>query len=324
MRRTAEGIVRLFKAVYGDGYPIKIFYDAEALTRANVTGEYYSIVARTASGEVVGVQHLYRSAPYKGLYETGAGLVLKKYRNLGVITRLMRFGCNEWVPKQKNIEEAFGEPVCNHTHMQRMVEGLAFCITALEVALMPAEAYDRERSASGRVATLLVFRCYRPRPHQVFLPKAYEQEMRFLYSEVDDARDLMVSDRDLSRNESSEGKMTVFDFPRVARIAIHRIGADFEVYLGDLEKRALDQKLIVVQVWIPLSVPWTGPAVDILRSKGYFFGGILPRWFDEDGMLMQKLLVGPNFEGIQLYSDHAKKIVDIIKEDWERTRPRKE
>ena len=31
----AEGLVRLFKAVYGDGYPIRLFYDAEAIRQAN-------------------------------------------------------------------------------------------------------------------------------------------------------------------------------------------------------------------------------------------------------------------------------------------------
>ena len=43
----AKGIVELFRAVYGEGYPIKVFYDEKGLTDANADGEYYSIVART-------------------------------------------------------------------------------------------------------------------------------------------------------------------------------------------------------------------------------------------------------------------------------------
>ena len=46
----AEGIVRIFRSVYGDGYPIKIFYDPKALTDANENGDYYSIVARNPDG----------------------------------------------------------------------------------------------------------------------------------------------------------------------------------------------------------------------------------------------------------------------------------
>jgi hypothetical protein len=114
--------------------------------------------------------------------------------------------------------------------------------------------------------------------------------------------------------------MTVFDFARVARIAVYEMGNDLAEHLTDLEKQALAQKAAVIQVWLKLSSPWNGPAVDILRSKGYFFGGVLPRWFDEDGLLMQKLLCEPDFDGIQLYSDEAKEIFSIVKEDWARTK----
>jgi len=56
--------------------------------------------------------------------------------------------------------------------------------------------------------------------------------------------------------------------------------------LIELENQALGQKVVVIQAWLKLSCPWSGSAVDILRNKGYFLGGVLPRWFDEDGLLM--------------------------------------
>ena len=316
----AKGIVELFRAVYGEGYPIKVFYDEKGLTDANAQGEYYSIVARTESGKVVGVQHLYRSAPYKSLYEAGAGLVLKEYRQFGVNKRMLDFVFNKWVPKQGTIEHTFGEAVCNHPYMQRVVSQMGHVETALEIALMPAEAYDKERSASGRVAALLVFRCYKPKPHGVFLPPAYEKELRWIYSRLDDSRDLSLGEKSLPANLSSKAEMTVFDFARVARIAIYEMGHDLADYLTNLENQALAQKAVVIQVWLKLSAPWSGPAVDILRSKGYFFGGVLPRWFDQDGLLMQKLVCEPDFDGIQLYSDEAKEILSIVKEDWARTK----
>jgi hypothetical protein len=316
----AKGIVDLFRAVYGEGYPIKVFYDVKGLTDANAQGDYYSIVARTQSGKVVGVEHLYRSAPYKFLYETGAGLVLKEYRQFGVNTRMLKFVYDEWVPKQASIEQTFGEAVCNHPYMQRVVSQLLHIETALEVAVMPAEAYDKERSASGRVAALLIFRCYKPKPHAVFLPPAYDNELRWIYSRLDDIRDISLGEKSLPANLSSKAEMTVFDFAKVARIAMHEMGNDLGEYLTNLENQALAQTAVVIQVWLKLSAPWSGPAVDILRSKGYFFGGVLPRWFDEDGLLMQKLLCEPAFEGIQLYSEEAKSILSIVKEDWARTK----
>jgi hypothetical protein len=44
----------------------------------------------------------------------------------------------------------------------------------------------------------------------------------------------------------------------------------------------------------------------------------LPRGFDVDGMLMQKITGRPNWEGIQIFFDRAKKILELIKKDWER------
>ncbi len=38
--------------------------------------------------------------------------------------------------------------------------------------------------------------------------------------------------------------------------------------------------------WLNLAEPWVGDAAAILREKGYFWGGVLPRWFDTDGLLM--------------------------------------
>ena len=55
-----------------------------------------------------------------------------------------------------------------------------------------------------------------------------------------------------------------------------------------------------------------------MREGGYFFGGALPRWFDNDGFLMQKLLCPPNFEGIVLVSDFANELLNVIKADWQR------
>jgi hypothetical protein len=315
----AEGIVRLFQAVYGGGYPIRLFYDPGALTRANETGDYHSIVARNSTGEVIAVQHLFRSTPHHALYETGSGLVLKEYRKLGLTKRMMHFIFDEWLIGTPEIEETFGEAVCNHTHMQKVVADLVHVPTAIEVALMPAKTYDQERSSAGRVAAVLAFRCFRPHPHSVSVPEAYEKQMKILYAGLDDARTLLVADHPLPVGETSDGQVTIFDFARVARVAVQRAGRDLDNYLENIEKEVAQRNIAVIQVWIKLNSPSSGAATEVLRKRGYFFGGLLPRWFNEDGLLMQKLFVAPDFDSIQLYSNRAKEILRMVKEDWSRT-----
>jgi len=313
----AGGIVRLVRAVYGDHYPIRLFYDPGALTAANREGRYYSIVARTASGEVVGVTHLFRSAPCDALYETGVGLVLKAYRNSGINKALLGFLYNDFIFRQPHIEEIFGEAVCNHPYMLKAVLSFGFVETAIEAALMPSEAYTHEKSAPGRVATLTGFRCYRPNPHRVFLPAAYETILRRIYGRLDDARDLALSVEPFPPGRVSRTGMTLFDFAKVARIAVPESGTDLGICLARLEREALDKGTVVFQAWLNLTEPWAGEAVETLRKAGYFFGGLLPRWFGGDGFLMQKLLCPPDFESIVLVSDVSKELLAFIREDQE-------
>jgi len=312
----AEGIVALFRAVYGDGYPIKIFYDPQALIRANETGEYYSIVARNSDGVVVGAEHFYRSAPCKSLYELGAALVLKEYRNAGISNRMLKFGFQDWVPTRKNIEGVFGEAVCIHTHMLKAQTYFGYTETALEIAVMPAEAYEAEGAATGRVALQVAFRSHKPRPHRIFLPKVYEQELRFLYSAMDDEREFTGADHSFPLAGWSEIKMDFFEFAQVVRISVHQAGKDFEERLDELGAEALTKGAVVNQIWLNLGMPWVAAAVEVLRGRGYFFGGVFPRWFDQDGLFMQKLLCPPDFEAIKLASGRSHKLLEIIKQDW--------
>lgn len=319
-REDAEGISDLFQSVYGDDYPIKIFYDPHALTEANAEGRYRSIVARTRAGEVVGVLHLYRSAPYHALYEVGAGLVRTDYRQVGMYTLLLKFIFEEWVLTRPDIEETFGEAVCNHVYVQRGVVEFKHVETALEIALMPAAAYDKEKSAAGRVAGIMVFRCYRPKPQQVFLPPVYESQLRSIYQRISDARELSLSDKAIPAGSRSNTEMSIFDFAQVARIAFHNVGEDFVARIAELEALAIERHCVVFQVWVKLTMPWVGTAVDALRRNGYFFGGALPRWFDDDGLLMQKLRCDPNWCDIQLYSDNGRQLLAMIREDFGRNR----
>ncbi|MEN6485035.1 MAG: GNAT family N-acetyltransferase [Syntrophobacteraceae bacterium] len=315
--QDAPGIARLFRKVYGDGYPVRHFYEPEALAAALKAGANYSIVARKEDGEVIGHVGVFRSSPYPNLYEAGAGLVDPGYRSAG-INLLMLHHAYERLAPALGLEEMWGESVCYHLHMQKALEHHRHVETGLEVDLMPAEAYAREKSAPGRVTSLLSFRAYRSGPHRVFLPPAYEDALRFLYSGLDDGRTLEPSRGLPPGGTKSEVSLEVFDSARVCRIAFPAIGEDFGPCLGALEREAVPADTVVAQVTVNLSCPWAGHAVDILRGRGYFLGGILPRWFGEDGLLMQKIAGRPNWEGIQLLSERSGEILRIVRNDWER------
>jgi hypothetical protein len=315
--QDSPGIAQLFHAVYGDKYPVKRFYDPADLARALESGDNFSIVARRGNGEIIGHMGFFRSAPFAGLYETGAGLVLPQFRNEGLNHLLLRYSYEALVPALE-IEEAWGEAVCNHVLLQKSsIERFKFIETGLEIDLMPQEAYAKEKSSSGRVTSLVTFRCFMPRPQAVYLPSVYKDVLTAIYCRLEEERTLNESADGPAAGSFSQASFEIFDFAQVVRIAVKEIGQDFESYFNGLETGILTGNIKVLQVWLNLGCSWVGRAVEILRARGYYFGALLPRWFGQDGLLMQKNLETPVWENIKLYSDTARELLEIIRNDRE-------
>jgi hypothetical protein len=55
--------------------------------------------------------------------------------------------------------------------------------------------------------------------------------------------------------------------------------------------------------------------VELIRQKMFFLGGVLPVWFGGNGLLLQKLFVDPGFGEMQLHSERAHHIRDLVQED---------
>jgi len=86
----ASGIARLFRQVYGEGYPIRTYYLPDQLIEENAAGHIISNVARTPTGEVVGHNALVLMDPATHLYENAAGAVLPAFRGQGVFPHLFK------------------------------------------------------------------------------------------------------------------------------------------------------------------------------------------------------------------------------------------
>ena len=318
----AEGIGRLFRSVYGDGYPIKTYYMPEHLARENARGQTISLVARTGTGDIAGHAALYRSAPSRTLYEYGAALVLPDYRRCGINRLLLEYSY-EKAPRRFRIDAFFCEAVCNHVFMQKTFANFGATETALEVDLMPAQAYTREKSAKGRVSSLLLFREIASPIHRVYLPGAYQTALGLAYGWLKREPRITPAGSALPAQAATETETQVFDFAQVARVTVQVIGSDFDRHLNGLEEGFATAGATVIQVWLPLSSAWVGGGVDILRDRGYFLGGLLPCWFGGDGLLMQKIINRPNWDGIELYTERGRKILEFVRADWERVAGRR-
>ncbi|MCX5817885.1 MAG: GNAT family N-acetyltransferase [Proteobacteria bacterium] len=315
----AEKVSHLFVEVYGDAYPIKTVYDPEKLIAAFESGNYFPFLVRTGSDRIVAYGALYRSAPYEGIYEFGQGIVSSDVRGAGIGRILFEYVA-EYIQALPGSEVYFGEAVCNHTHTQKAGAMIKTIETGIEIDLMPAKIYEKDRTVTGRVAVLDMFRSFVSKPHTVHVPDTYEDIIRYIYSGFDDRRTIAVLTGNMPSDQPTEMSVKVFEFAGVARITVTKSGSDFEQVFTLNERSLLNQNIAVIQIWLKSSWPWIGEAVEVLRKNGYFFGGVFPRWFDVDGLLLQKVLGQPSWEGIRLYSDRAEKIYRFIHDDWEDVR----
>jgi GNAT superfamily N-acetyltransferase len=313
----AYGVARCFYAVYEDAYSLDTVYSPETLIQANADGRLYSIVARSSRGDVLGHCALYPAPQCACLYEEGMLVVVPEYRNEAIAKQLVRYGLEVLAP-QVPAQEVFGKAVCNHTISQKIGADCGFLETALELDYIPEAAYKKEHSAIGPVSALWMFRCYHDRSHEVFFPETYEEILGFIYSGLFSRRSFTKTAVAASLPPASRVQLRFFGLQKVARFHVELIGSDFDITIERLEQTARGQGSAIMQVYLPMNCAPAAAAIESLRHRGYFLGGVLPRWFDGDGLMMQKLYSEPHFDTIRLYSQRAEKLLDFIRRDWKK------
>jgi hypothetical protein len=313
----AQEVRDLIKEVYGDKFPIDTAYDSTNLIAAVEERKFIPFIARGADNRLAGFTAVYPIAPYRGVREMGLTVTRRQDRNQGVSVLLFEYGLTV-VAKQFGIQLMYGEAVCNHSYTQRAAVKLKVPVveTGLAVDLMPAEAYEKEQSASGRVSAVCIFGLIARRPHAVYVPAVYRESLPLIYASIADDRTLLPATDAIPAGKKTKVSAQTVGSAGVGRLVISETGADFDQVFGRQEEELVKSGHRVLQVWLKLASPSVGDVVDRLRKKGYFLGGVLLRWFDEDGLLMQKIIGKPNWEGIHLHSERMNEVMAFIKQDW--------
>ena len=312
--QDAAGVAGLFLAVYGEAYPLKQYYSPEWLTQANASNEVISVVARTATGDIVSHMAAYRSAAVNPrLYELGIGLTLSEYRAQQASSRIG--DCLTGMLPSLALDGVYGEAVCNHTGMQKISYLMNLVDTAVEIDLMPAEAYAAEKSAPGRVSCLFNFRSLVDVPQTLHVPQACLEAVRFILEAVPGARTIAPATLAPGVAESSI-ETKIFDFAAVSRCQVIVCGEDIAAALERMEQLADEKQCTTRQVFLNLADPGIGRAAELLRARGYSLAGLTPRWFGGDGLLLQKMLHAPGFSQVKLCHERARQLLALVEADW--------
>lgn len=309
------GVARLFYAVYGDAYPIDTYYIPEHLSEEHRRGNIRSAVARTAAGDVVAHIALYRSSPpNRNLYEYGVGLTLPSYRPTMAFFRITQLIME--VLGKDGIDGFYGEAVCNHIVTQKLSRQAGALETAVEPALMPAAAYQMEKSAIGRVGCLVYSRVDVDCRKKMYIPSAYEKELHFILDGLKLDRELQTTDIILPPG-CGEIDVHRFAYAGLARCVVTTPGEGLATQLAQLEQELRRDNYALIQFIIDLGKPWANSTTNQLRNQGFSLGGLLPIWFGDDGLLLQKHFVDPEFETMKILSDRGRTLLEMVKRDWQ-------
>lgn len=305
----APGVARLYYAIYGDGFPLDYVYDPAAIVAANASGDMHQMVVRTTSGEVVGVAALFRSAPGEHIMEGGGLMLLPDYRRGRTGLELPR-RTHKDTSARLGLWAVYGQSVCNHLTSQKIIDRLDLRPYALELEALPTHT-DRDHGDAPRRTSLLdQFEVIRDQPQVVFVPERYAGLLADLYAQAGLKRDFAPG-----RAPAGATRAEIKDiaYAGLARLEVAAIGEDWQARLDEMD--AAQAGALIRQISLPLTDPGLPAAVEEARARGYFLAGALPMWRDEDSLLMQKLSMEPDWDGIMLYNDMARRLLQEIRRD---------
>lgn len=310
--KDAHGITRLYYEIYDKNFPVKRVYSVEETIKCNQSGEHHNIVAVTQAGEVVGTIALQAHAPNKNIYEAGQLMVSRGYRSSNIAQRLSRY-CSEIVHTVYHAPVSFSSSVTNHRFTQRAAVAFKYKVTGIEVECMSSDAYQKENAGrETNVSLVIFFNIHEKTSCNAYLPPVYKEMISDIYTRLEVTRNVLTGGSVASSSKKDEFVLLEKKF---IRMNFSQIGTDFETYIKEKEKEL--GKGWIIQVCLNLGDPASTDAVSSLRKMGYFFGSVLPCWFNTDGLLMQKVPQQPVWQDMLLYGKETKRLHAFIQADYD-------
>lgn len=308
----APAVVALYRRVYGDHFPIPEMYDPRYLIDQQEAGLMYRVLAEDAAGKVVAHHAMFRlPETYRGLYEGGQGMVLPEYRGLG-FSNVLQDVIGRELAAAVGVEEFWGESVTNHVMMQKAALFVGVKETGIELEVMPAESYLAERSAPGRVGAVVCNLPLKEKPHTVFLPAPYAEWLRRIYANGARERRFEAAGQAPPLEGRTRLVETFIPSAGLLRISLFEAGGDAAEVIAGLVQKRLAEGAAVLQVLLPLDRPWSGALTEALNRQGFFFAALVARWFDADGLMLQKLPRPTDYGQMQIHTDFAKGMLQFI------------
>lgn len=319
-RSSADAVPAVFRSIYGDEFPMKYVYHADRIMAEIDAGRLDSSLAFDAAGEPVGYVAIYKNAPNPRLWEGGNLLVIpgKGYDSLA--WRLLQHYKDPENLPDSGSDGLFGEAVCHHFFTQVGCAKLDFADCALSLDQLNGASFREHAPKTERVACLLQFYEQSDPSGACHLPGQYYDILSTL-SEQLRPRTLLPGSAPLPATGITSRSDRYYADAAMWRVEVSAIGGDWGAFLDGLLEEARRRNVVSLQVVLSAAMPCATAAVAEMRRRGFFLGGLFPRWFGDDAVMMQQVLGRePDYDGIRLYTRIAKSLLEFIRADREAVR----
>lgn len=327
LREGEEGsLSRLFYFVYGYDYINEFVYYPEKIKKMIRDGNLISVVAALKNGKLLGHGGLQKWNDAPPIYEPCLGITDPTVKSKGLFKKIFKKSME--IAGALDMQYCFFDFVTNHDYSQRLVAKygtcdmaiFAGCQTSKTQAKLERLGIGKDPIASDRYSILLSITPGVPYPFgkELFLPNNIGEMFGFLLKPLNIAWFPASRFNTLDQNGEYEMHLepaqqsVVFDFVKPGFKAAKSIVNDWH----ELMKEGYQYAAVDVE----LSEPGLGQLYDFLSGHGFFVSGFIPyRRSDKLGFRFQALApTKVDFSEIKVYSKTAKKLLEVIKSDYER------
>jgi serine/threonine-protein kinase RsbW len=315
----AAEVSKIIYKTYGYTYPHDYVYYPDKIIALNESGRLFSAVAIAGDNEIAGYSVFKTWQQNPQIIEMAQGVVKPEFRSLGCFSNMTRYLLDQ--ARSRGNKGAFGEAVTNHTVSQHTVHGFGFKDIGLRLGLIPANMLFK--GMNGKIpyrASMLVQFLYLqqpPHPLKVYAPRHHRHMIAALYEELGVRPEInkALPAKMQAAAAASIVKIKQITSMNYARMIIERYGRNI---VGEIESKAKEiclQKTDVINLYLNLSDPLSGPCTPQFEDLGFFFSGILPGGFKNgDALILQYLNNVPiEYDAIQVESAIAEKLVAYIR-----------